>query len=70
MLGNVGIHPDDRRKRRHQSPIDVGKVELDPRGVLRDGINVRMRLHEIVDPAVERRLRGRIVDLTVVIAGN
>ena len=29
-----------------------------------------MGLHEIIDPAVERRLRRRVVDLAVMIAGN
>ena len=69
-LGHVGIEADDGRERRHQRPVDVRKIELDPRRVFRDRVNVGMGLHEILHPAVERGLRGGIVDLAVMVAGN
>ena len=57
-LRNVGVHADDRRERTVECEVDVWLRERGAGRVLRLRIDVRVRLHEITYPPVQRSLRA------------
>jgi hypothetical protein len=67
VFRHVRVHADNGCERCHERPVHIGQIELHPRRVLGNRIDVGMRLHEVIDPAVQRGLRRWIIHLAVVI---